>query len=259
MRVRTNSWRFPYCSPCLGHVSAWPAPIGSGGVLFGLMTCGGWLLVDYLMRESDRKRALAACSASCASVTQAVHFVGWEGNIQAFDFVSGAYAVDFALANAKRLINVSPDLHAALVQAEAVRQQALAADVRREHERALEARRNHPAVIEQEFQQCLAKIELGRTPAARRAALQAGLCVLESRPAQQQRLTVEASRVEVEAALAKADGLKSMAAKRRVLAEALQGLRNDHIADALQATQIRWLEEALSELDGGQARDIRAV
>lgn len=84
-------------------------------------------------------------------------------------------------------------------------------------------------------------------PAARRAVVERALRALP-RP-QHERFLLDASEVGVQAALAKAQGLKSVAARRRVLLEAMEFLRADAVPDDLQGMQLRWLEEALAALE----------
>jgi hypothetical protein len=45
--------------------------------------------------------------------------------------------------------------------------------------------------------------------------------------------------------------LKSPAAKLRTLRATLDAIRGDDVPDELQADQIRWLEEAIAELERG--------
>ena len=63
-----------------------------------------------------------------------------------------------------------------------------------------------------------------------------------------ERLYVKAARIEVRAVLDKVDGLKTAAAKRRNLEEALANLRSDPVPDDLQGREIALLEEALRDL-----------
>jgi hypothetical protein len=64
-----------------------------------------------------------------------------------------------------------------------------------------------------------------------------------------EQLKLEASRIEVSAAIAKAEGLKSPSAKLRTLSEALDAVRNDAIPDHLQLEQIRALEAAIAQIE----------
>jgi hypothetical protein len=118
--------------------------------------------------------------------------------------------------------------------------------------RAAQEETRRRAIIERDgevFHRTLEKIEAAKGPAGRRAALQAGLSVLEQ-PDMRERLMVEASKIEVQAVLDKVDGLKTVAAKRRNLLAALEAIRSDDVPDDLQVQQIRWLEQALADLEG---------
>ena len=94
----------------------------------------------------------------------------------------------------------------------------------------------------------LDKMSLAKGPAKRRHIL-AGLLAEVSDPDTRAHLLLEASKIEVEAVLGKADKLKTPAAKRRLLEEALEVLRMDDVPDELQEVQIRWLQEALADLE----------
>ena len=100
---------------------------------------------------------------------------------------------------------------------------------------------------EAERQHWREKLLNARGPAARRAVVERALRALP-RP-QHERFLLDASEVEVQAALTKAQGLKSVAARRRVLLEAVAFLRADAVPDELQGMQMRWLEEALAALE----------
>ncbi|MGI5865821.1 MAG: HIRAN domain-containing protein [Myxococcales bacterium] len=91
------------------------------------------------------------------------------------------------------------------------------------------------------------------TPRARRKVLEkaakAGL-----RDDSREALLLEASKLEVEAALEKAASLKTPQAKRRVLETALAEIKADEVDDEHQAQQIAWLEQALAELDSAASK-----
>lgn len=100
--------------------------------------------------------------------------------------------------------------------------------------------------LEVTWQRLRLKLVSARGPAARRSVVER---TLRTYPIElHDQVLLLASEVEVQAALAKAEGLKGVAPKRRVLSEALNFVRNDPVPDQLQATQIRWLEDALSAL-----------
>lgn len=91
------------------------------------------------------------------------------------------------------------------------------------------------------------KLLNARGPAARRAVVERALRALPRH--QHEQFLLDASEVEVQAALTKAQGLKSVAARRRVLLEAVEFLRADAVPDELQEMQMRWLEDALNALE----------
>jgi hypothetical protein len=131
-RLRTKTWPFPYCSACAEHARLWPQPLGSVGRLAVVLTLGLWLLVTYLRRESAKRAARARCTEGCACGRFAVHFKGWKGSRQIFEFASETYAVAFALANVRGLTNVSRELRAGLSEAKKERERAFAARQERE-------------------------------------------------------------------------------------------------------------------------------
>jgi len=98
------------------------------------------------------------------------------------------------------------------------------------------------------YDEALRKLESAKGPAGRRSALQVALERISSTEFRDQ-LLLEASKIEVDAVLEKTNGLKTVSAKRRRLQEALDGLKNDAVPDELQVTQIRWLQEALEQLE----------
>lgn len=99
-----------------------------------------------------------------------------------------------------------------------------------------------------EVQRVLEKIEKATGPVSRRNALVDGLTkfpVGEHRT----KLLIEAGRIQARAVLDKADSLKSPAAKRRHLTQAIEDLKKDEVADELQREEFAWLEDALKALD----------
>jgi hypothetical protein len=100
------------------------------------------------------------------------------------------------------------------------------------------------------FMKWVAAIEAAKGPAGRRAAMDAGVLAL-TRQEMKDKLMLEGSRIEVQAALDKADGLKTPAAKLRTLRSALDGVRSDSVPDELQAQQIQWLEDAIADVERG--------
>jgi hypothetical protein len=91
-------------------------------------------------------------------------------------------------------------------------------------------------------------MDAAKGPAGRRGALEAGLRSLRQEH-MRDRLMLEASRTEVAAALAKAEGQKSSAAKLRTLSEALEAIRNDAVPDQLRRELMRHLEDAIAKIE----------
>lgn len=92
------------------------------------------------------------------------------------------------------------------------------------------------------------EIEGRKSPEGRRSALRDSLRLLwtdESRHL----LLAEASRIEVEHTIQGAGLLRTKAGKKRRLEDALAALKADEVPDELQQEQVKWLEDALRELD----------
>ena len=62
----------------------------------------------------QRQRARAMCSPSCSSPLRAAEYLGWHGNLHAFDFVSPVYSRAFLVGNAQKLVNLTPEGRAIL-------------------------------------------------------------------------------------------------------------------------------------------------
>lgn len=245
-----------------------------------MLVAGGWAFLVVLtlalggglwLQSASRKNARAQCFPDCACPWQAVSYLGWNGTRESFAFAQNGYGVEFMLANLKKVVSVSPDgqeilrahVHRMELEAAAAheadthrrRLEAEQADAKR---RALMAEREaelqrlrHQADLardDAEFAKAVSRMEAAKGPSGRRGGLDAGLRALKQ-PHLRERLLLEASRIEVQAALEKAEGLKSPAAKVRTLRAALDAIRNDPVPDELQAQQIRWLEEAISQVE----------
>jgi hypothetical protein len=104
------------------------------------------------------------------------------------------------------------------------------------------------AGLERRVAEALDKMASAKGPATRRNIL-AGLLADVNDPDTRAHLLLQASKIEVEAVLGKADALKTAAAKKRVLVAALEELRLDDVPDELQEVQIKWLEEALAAVE----------
>src|SRR5262245_6868711 len=123
VRTKTNTWDFPYCSPCVRHFEAasaaktmtWVVSVLSLvvglylsswlGFIVGALGIGGALFMyQKLMAQAKGMR-----TSSCVCVGKAVAFLGWDGTRQIFYVVSPIYAREFMIANKKKLINLSAE------------------------------------------------------------------------------------------------------------------------------------------------------
>lgn len=278
--VHTESvtWPIPYCSACLSHAAAWNSAltlfktvagiglvVGSlslcAAVPVGLVVIAGALVLAFVLQAKRRTTATAECSPQCACPGPAAAYLGWQGTFHSFDLEGRVFAADFMSANLGKLLNVSPQarqlVNARLEEKQAELEGHLAranAELEAEKSRGRAAREQEAQAAassreQVEYAKWIARIEAGKGPAARRAALDAALGDV-ARPDLRQRLLLDASRIEVQAALDKADGLKTPAAKLRVLRATLETIRADEVPDELQEQRIRWLEEAIAEVEG---------
>lgn len=112
----TNSWSFPYCVRCAGHVSAENAAaiIFAVGIMaaFVLMFFIGWwsLIVVGLSIAGgvmQSNQAKTRCRPNCASTGAAVTYLGWHGTLHSFQFTSRDYAAKFMAANSGKLKNMT--------------------------------------------------------------------------------------------------------------------------------------------------------
>lgn len=90
----------------------------------------------------------------------------------------------------------------------------------------------------------LERIEELKTASARKRAVREALGVIQD-PTTRTQFVLRASRLETEAVLEKVAGLKTPLARKRHLTEALAALKQDDVADELQAAEIAALEAAL--------------
>lgn len=127
----TKSYAFPACARCARHseawVSAWTsikvgmgltivlAPLaacgfgGTAGALTAVIGIGGSLALFFTLLTSANGLRTRGCAGA-----RPVVFVGWHGTVLTFDFASWAYAVQFAKAHHRKLVNVSDRLWRAL-------------------------------------------------------------------------------------------------------------------------------------------------
>jgi hypothetical protein len=97
------------------------------------------------------------------------------------------------------------------------------------------------------FSKLMDRLENSKGSAGRRNIIDKAALDIQN-PEMRTKLLIEASRLDAEAALDKAESLKTDVAKRRRLQDALDAIRADPVPDHLQADQIAWLEEALIAL-----------
>src|SRR5262249_40607934 len=120
----TRSWSIPYCGRCLDHISRlrtakWVTTAlavlaaivvvsesssgnGAAAVIAALVLGGG---VTWAWGRLVR-RGPAPGVETCATVAEAVAYLGWEGSFHSFEFSSLDYTVRLARANERNLVNV---------------------------------------------------------------------------------------------------------------------------------------------------------
>jgi hypothetical protein len=127
VHTKTSTWNIPYCSACIKHVDAaraaaratlWTVGVALvAGAFAGYQYSGvlGWSLVllgitgavalySKLMAAARRR-----CTDTCVCVCEAAAFRGWQGSLNVFEFLSRDYALEFMVANQKKLVNLSPE------------------------------------------------------------------------------------------------------------------------------------------------------
>jgi hypothetical protein len=97
------------------------------------------------------------------------------------------------------------------------------------------------------FANLMDRLENSKGSAGRRSIIEKSEIDIRN-PEMRTKLLLEASRLDAESALEKAESLKTDVAKRRRLMEALDAIRADSVSDSLQAEQIKWIEDALTAL-----------
>ncbi len=263
IRSTTRGLAFPYCTPCIAHVNRWEsAPLAAGlvllvGIVVGVIAAasagaGGFAIVFAvslplaLVASYRRRRAARAMQKSgCTCPGAAVGYLGWNGSVSGFAFVSTTYAIEFAKRNARNLINVGPDLRRLLQSAPeptSTAPKAIAVPIAPAKSADLAASSGRDRVLD-----WIARIEGYKGPVARRNALQRALEEVTD-PAAQRDLVLAASKIEVAAVLAKVETLATGAAKRRCLEKAIADVREDNIPDELQVEELRELEARLTEV-----------
>jgi hypothetical protein len=245
---------FPYCKRCLAHVARWDASgVASSGVmvlailvalalavkttiLVGLAVFVGASMLAWWLRGARRSAAEDMCGTSCASPGVAVSYFGWLGTTSGFAFSSPTYAARFVEANASLVANESPQLRKLLDGYKrarlAVPTPAVAAGVA-----------PPPATL----RDWIARIESTTGTVARRVMLQRALDMTEE-PQPRRELIQTAARIELAPVLDRLNRQSSPAAKRALLAAAIEEIAVDNIFDELQKEMLGKLEARVAEL-----------
>jgi hypothetical protein len=245
---------FPYCERCVAHVRKWDASgVASAGVMvlailvalaLAVMTTilvglGVFVVASSLawwLRSARRAAAHAACGVSCASPGLAVTYQGWTGTTSSFAFASPTFAARFAEANAALLANQSQQLRKLL---DGYKRARLAVPTP-----AVAAGVAPPPLTAREW---IARIEATTGVVARRVALQRALEMIEE-PQPRRELIQTVARIELAPLLDKLQRESSPAAKRVLLAAAIEHIATDNIPDELQAALLEKLEARVAEL-----------
>lgn len=112
----TNSWSFPYCSRCAGHVAGQNAAatilvVGLIAAFVLMFFVGWWSLIVVSLSVAawvmQSNQAKSGCGPNCASSGAAVAYLGWHGTLHSFFFASRDYAAKFMAANSGKLVNMT--------------------------------------------------------------------------------------------------------------------------------------------------------
>jgi hypothetical protein len=245
---------FPYCKRCVAHVAKWDASgVASAGVMVIAILVALALAVKttiviglgvfvvastlaWWLRGARRAAAEDMCGSSCSSPSVAVAYFGWSGTTNSFSFSSPTYAARFAEANPSIVANESPQLRKLLDGYKrarlAVPTPAVAAGVA-----------PPPATV----RDWITRIEATTSTVARRVTLQRALEMIED-PHPRRELIQTAARIELAPVLDKLHRLSSPAAKRALLAAAIEDIAIDNIPDELQRELLGKLEARVTEL-----------
>jgi hypothetical protein len=204
----------------------------------GVAVFGAACVLAWIASARVKKKARAACQTQCGSPHAAAAFLGWSGTINTFQFSSSNYAAKFGHGNAKKLVNVSPALAQFLQQAASRASKPLSSGA------AAEAT---SAVARASVTEWIERIEGYKGSVARRNALEKALHEIRD-PREREQLLLAASKIEVRAVLDKIDTLKSPAAKRRHLQQAIEQIKVDNLPDELQAVELQILEQQVRAL-----------
>lgn len=253
-KTTRQSLEFPYCQRCVAHLRKWDdSGVASAGIMvlaitgaIGAAIAGSILIalvifvaaasLAWWLRQSRRAGAKAGCGESCATPGQAVTYNGWSGATNSFSFASPTFAARFAEANPTIVANETPQLRKLL---DGYRKARLAVPTP-----AVAAGVAPPPMTARDWE---ARLEATRGTVARRIQLQRALEMIEdTRPRRELIQTV--ARIELAPLLDKLQRLSSPAAKRSLLATAIEQIRTDNIPDELQAAELEKLQARLAEL-----------
>jgi hypothetical protein len=200
-------------------------------------TAGVWMALAHGRRK--REAAQLMCGTACTSAARTVDYIGWSGTIETFDIHSEHYALRFVRDNASKVVNMPPEVWTKLSTPPAMPPVAAVPSGSGRQDGSGQS-------SDAEFLKWVERIEVAKGPAARRAAIELGLKALSG--SHRVQFIQASTQVEVRATLDKVDSLKTRAAKRRHLADAIRALRSDSVDDELQAREIATLEGVLAEL-----------
>ncbi len=267
VHTTTHYWDVPCCSRCIRHQDAWKQAdtVLSGMVALGIALAialvfstgagAGFvafvlaLVAGVALRVHGQRQARRQCASTCATPWPAARFTGWDGSFHCFEFDSRAYCTAFMTANSGKLVNVTPEARQLLASALEDRRNELEdrrSQLLEEHQAAVVDRAQ--ALEDDAYVRWIGRIENAHGPTVRRAEKEAALRAL-TRSDLREKLVLEAARIEVQAALEKAEALKSRASKMRTLRAALEAVKGEPLPEELQASHLESLEEAIAEVE----------
>jgi hypothetical protein len=133
--TKTRAFDVPCCQQCVAHTEVFNS--ANGLALGTLVACVivaciagastravvGFILIvagfvaSRMVAHKTRERAQAMCAPTCVSPGSAAALLAWHGTVFAFELASNAYALEFMLANQKKLVNRSAEASALLTSA----------------------------------------------------------------------------------------------------------------------------------------------
>ncbi len=263
VRTHSKSWEFRICSRCLEHVKTWESAStyrnvsGTIGLVVaaavgmeaesataGISLAVAALVLGAFVFAKRRGAARSMCGEACASVESPVVFLGWFGSAKAFDFTNPRIAGRFGLANEAKLLEVPPDLEAAIRAAD--RPSTIASEPAFVA-RTVVARQQDPAAPKRPLgaahEAWVEKLESARSASARGKVLAAARRELESNA----RTLVQAAfaRIVATETLEKVNSLRQGAAKRRRLTKAIATIEAAGISEDVHLRTLRATLESL--------------